>query len=74
MISPRGIYQKICKYAMIEDQKRFILIGNKCDLEDQRQISYFEAKDSADEKGMVYIIISKSVLGTEQMGISFFPY
>ena len=35
-----------------------ILIGNKCDLEDERQVSFVEAKDFAIVKGMLYIEVS----------------
>ena len=32
-----------------------ILIGNKCDLEDKRQVTYEQAKEFADSYGMKYI-------------------
>mmetsp|Transcript_13902 Transcript_13902/g.26078 ORF Transcript_13902/g.26078 Transcript_13902/m.26078 type:complete len:116 (+) Transcript_13902:263-610(+) len=32
-----------------------VLVGNKCDLSDKRQISYEEAKGLADELGILYI-------------------
>ena len=35
-----------------------ILIGNKCDLEDERQVSYVEAKDFATRNRMLYIEVS----------------
>ena len=42
-----------------DDQKLpSILIGNKCDLVDQREVSYLEAKDFAAEKGMLYVEVS----------------
>ena len=32
-----------------------LLIGNKCDLEDKRKVSYQEGKDFADSNGMKFI-------------------
>jgi len=32
-----------------------VLVGNKCDLSDKRQVSFEEAKDLADELGILYI-------------------
>ncbi|CAG9320673.1 unnamed protein product [Blepharisma stoltei] len=35
-----------------------VLVGNKSDLESYREISYEEAKDLADEIGIIYLEIS----------------
>ena len=51
-------YQKVNDYATSDSRRCFILVGNKCDLEDQRQVSYLEAKDVAAKKGMQYIEVS----------------
>lgn len=38
-----------------------VLVGNKCDLVDQRQVSYEEGKKFSDDNGMVYFETSAKV-------------
>lgn len=33
----------------------FLLVGNKCDLEDKRKVSYQEASDRAKQWGVTYV-------------------
>ena len=38
-----------------EESIPFLLVGNKCDLEDKRKVSYAEAKNRADQWGVPYV-------------------
>ncbi|KAK6617911.1 hypothetical protein RUM43_014140 [Polyplax serrata] len=38
-----------------EENIPFLLVGNKCDLEDKRKVSYAEAKSRADQWGVPYV-------------------
>jgi len=53
-VSVRKWLQEINRYANENVQK--ILIGNKCDLENERKVSYEEAKGFAEELGLIKLL------------------
>ena len=44
--------------AETDEKKKFLLVGNKCDLEDKRQVSREEAEKYAKDKGMKFFEVS----------------
>ena len=62
--------ESFCKYKEIENPKRFpmILIGNKCDLEDKRVVSFEEGKERALNYGIRFMEISaKENINVDEM-------
>ena len=64
------LIESFCKYKEIENPKRFpmILIGNKCDLEDKRVVSFEEGKERALNYGIRFMEISaKENINVDEM-------
>ena len=67
------IYQKNLKYQILQEKKIIktffiVLVGNKCDLEDKRQVSYKEGKELAEKNDLLYFETSaKDGIGVDEM-------